>query len=337
MLTTRFTKLVGCEIPIQQAGMGAAAPPELAAAVSEAGGLGMLGTARAGLNPTTLAGLLDRTRELTNRTFGVNFIVRPRSAASRAPYEFVEQAAKASRLVEFFYSDPDAEFVRIVHEHGALASWQVGSADEARKAAAAGCDMIVAQGIEAGGHVRGTIGLLNLLCEVLEAVPEIPVLAAGGIGTGRAMAAALAAGADGVRVGTRFVAAIEAEVHRNYVDALIAASVEDTIYSRTFHVGWPEAPHRVLRSAIEAAEALQNDIAGSVTNIDGTHATVPRFAVTVADKTVMGHVDAMALYAGQSVGAVKRPMPAREIVSELAEEAEILLRSFAGRTTDEKK
>jgi NAD(P)H-dependent flavin oxidoreductase YrpB (nitropropane dioxygenase family) len=333
MQTTRFTKLVGCEIPIQQAGMGAAASPELAAAVSEAGGFGMLGTARAGLNPVTLANLLDRTRTLTNRAFGVNFIIRPGSAASQSPLEFIEQAAKASRLVEFFYGDPNAEFVRLVHKHGALASWQVGSADEARMAAAVGCDMIVAQGIEAGGHVRGTVGLINLLCEVLEAVPEIPVLAAGGIGTGRAMAAALAAGADGVRVGTRFVAATEADVHPNYVDALIAASVEDSIYTRTFHVGWPEAPHRVLRSAIEAAEALQNDVVGNVTNIDGTHAAVPRYSATVADKTVTGHVDAMALYAGQSVGAVKRLMPAREIIRELAEEAETFLR----RSGDEKR
>jgi NAD(P)H-dependent flavin oxidoreductase YrpB (nitropropane dioxygenase family) len=85
----------------------------------------------------------------------------------------------------------------------------------------------------------------------------------------------------------------------------------------------------VLRSAIEAAEVLQNDIVGNVTNIDGTHAAVPRFATTVADKTVTGHVDAMALYAGQSVGAVKRLMPAREIVRELAEEAETLLRYSA--------
>jgi nitronate monooxygenase len=224
--------------------------------------------------------------------------------------------------VEFFYTDPSAEFVRIVHDHGALASWQVGSPEEARKAADVGCDIIVVQGMEAGGHVRGTIGLLDLLCEVLEAVPEIPVLAAGGIGSGRAMAAALAGGADGVRVGTRFVASEEAGVHAIYTDALIAASAADSIYARTFHVGWPEAPHRVLRCAIEAAEALQDDIIGKVMNIDGTQPAVPRFAATVADRTATGNVGAMALYAGQSVGAVKRVMPAREIVRELARDAE---------------
>ena len=336
MLTTRFTKLVGCEIPIQQAGMGAAAPPELAAAVSEAGGFGMLGTARAGLNPATLAILLDRTRTLTNRAFGVNFIIRPGSAAAQSPREFIEQAAKVGRVVEFFYSDPNAEFVRIVHDHGALASWQVGSVDEACRAADIGCDVIVAQGVEAGGHVRGTVGLVPLLCDVLEAVPDIPVVAAGGIGTGRAMAAALAAGADGVRVGTRLAASVEADIHPIYADALVAARAEDTVYGRAYQVGWPEAPHRVLRSAIEAAEALQDDRVGTVTNIDGTHAAVPRFAVTVADRTTIGHVGAMALYAGQSVGAVKRLMPAREIIHELAAEAEIFLRRFDDRSVDEK-
>jgi nitronate monooxygenase len=326
MLTTRFTKLVGCTVPIQQAGMGAASPPELAAAVSEAGGFGMLGTARGGLNPSTLATLLGRTRELTRLPFGVNFIIRPGSAAAQSPREFIEQAAKVGKVVEFFYADPSAEFVRIVHDQGALASWQVGSREEALRAAAAGCDIIVAQGMEAGGHVRGTIGLLDLLCEVLEAVPEIPVLAAGGIGTGRAMAAALATGSDGVRVGTRFVASEEAGVHPTYTSALIAASAEDSVYTRTFHVGWPEAPHRVLGCAIQAAEALQGDTVGKVINIDGSQPDVLRFATTVADRTATGHVGAMALYAGQSVGAVRRVMPAREIIRELAEEAEKLLR-----------
>ena len=325
MLTTRFTKLVGCTVPIQQAGMGAASPPELAAAVSEAGAFGMLGTARGGLNLTTLAGMLDRTRVLTTRPFGVNFIMRPGSVAARSPRQFIEQAASAARAVEFFYTDPNPEFVRIVHDHGALASWQVGSREEALAAAEAGCDLIVAQGIGAGGHVRGTIGLLDLLCEVLESVPEVPVLAAGGIGNGRAMAAVLAAGADGVRVGTRFVAAEESGVHPTYTEALIAARAQDSVYTRTFHVGWPEAPHRVLRSCVDGAEVFQGEVIGKVVNLDGSQPSVPRFSTTVADRTATGAVGAMALYAGESVGAVKRVLPAREVVRELAEEAEALL------------
>jgi nitronate monooxygenase len=118
-------------VPIQQAGMGAAAPPELAAAVSEAGALGMLGTARAGLNPSTFASLLERTHALTTRPFGVNFIMRTGSVAAQSPHEFIEQATGVARVVEFFYTDPNPEFVRIVHDHGALAAWQVGSREEA--------------------------------------------------------------------------------------------------------------------------------------------------------------------------------------------------------------
>lgn len=239
--------------------------------------------------------------------------------------EFVEQAAKVSRVVECFYTEPDPEFVRIVHDHGALASWQVGSTEEALKAAEVGCDLIVAQGAEAGGHVRGTTGLLDLPCEVIEAVPEIPVLAAGGIGTGRAMAAALAAGADGVRVGTRFVASEEAGAHPTWTDALIAAQAKDSVCTRTFHVGWPEAPHGVLRCSIDAAEAYKGEIVGQVVRLDGTQVAVPRFSAAVPDRTATGHVEAMCFYAGQSVGGVKRVMPAREIVQELVEEAEDLL------------
>lgn len=326
MLTTRFTKLVGCTVPIQQAGMGAASPPEAVAAVSEAGALGMLGTARGGLSTATLDAMIDRTRKLTTRPFGVNFIMRPGGQAARSPREFIVQAASAARVVEFFYTDPSTEFVRLVHERGALASWQVGSREEALAAVEAGCDLIVVQGNAAGGHVRGTTGVLELLGEVLDAVPHIPVLAAGGIGTGRAMAAMLAAGADGVRVGTRFVATEEARVHPVWTNALIAASARDTYYGRAFHVGWPEAPHRVLRSAVEAAERLEKEFVAQVINVDGTPFPVPRFAVTVADGTATGEIEAMCLYAGESVTGVKRLLPAREVVRELAEEAERLLR-----------
>ncbi|HKW94821.1 MAG TPA: hypothetical protein VJX92_23245 [Methylomirabilota bacterium] len=129
-----------------------------------------------------------------------------------------------------------------------------------------------------------------------------------------------------MRVGTRFVATEEAGVHPIYADALIAARAQDSVYTRTFHVGWPEAPHRVLRCAIDAAEAFPGGIVGKVVNVDETQVDVPRFAATVADRTASGEVGAMALYAGESVGGVKRIMAAREVVRELADEAEHLLR-----------
>src|SRR5207245_1761511 len=161
--------------------------------------------------------------------------------------------------VEFFYEDP--ELVEIAHAGGALVSWQTGSGPEAVAAERAGCDLIVAQGTEAGGHVRREIGLLALLGEVLPSI-KVPVVAAGGIGTGRAMAAALAAGASAVRVGTRFVAAEEAGTHPAYVEKLIAAEAKDTILTEAFSENWPNAPHRVLRSCVEAVERFQGEFVG---------------------------------------------------------------------------
>jgi nitronate monooxygenase len=132
----------------------------------------------------------------------------------------VKLAARRVRLVEFFFDTPDPALISLVHAGGALAGWQVGSVAEARQAVNAGCDLIIAQGLEAGGHVRGAVGLLPLLADVLEVV-TVPVLAAGGIASARAMAAVLAAGAAGVRVGTRFVATQESGAHPDYVAALV--------------------------------------------------------------------------------------------------------------------
>jgi NAD(P)H-dependent flavin oxidoreductase YrpB (nitropropane dioxygenase family) len=157
---------------------------------------------------------------------------------------------------------------------------------------------------------------------------EVPVLAAGGIGTGRAMAAALAAGASGVRVGTRFVAAEEANAHPAYVERLIAARAADTVYTEAFSVGWPEAPHRVLRSCLASAEAFQGENVGEQLVLDGTRETIPRFACLAVDRGTTGAIEAMSLWAGESVSAVTKVQPAAEIVRELATGAEELLRRW---------
>jgi NAD(P)H-dependent flavin oxidoreductase YrpB (nitropropane dioxygenase family) len=166
--------------------------------------------------------------------------------------------------------------------------------------------VIVAQGIEAGGHVRGTLGLLPLLDEVRTAI-DLPIIAAGGIGTGTAMAAALLAGADAVRIGTRFMAASESIAHPTYVDALIRAGADDTVITTAFGDGWPDAPHRVLKSAIAAGQALGSN---------------QSWAPDWPTSTSVGAVEARALYAGQSVGAVRSRQSAAAIVAELVEEAE---------------
>jgi NAD(P)H-dependent flavin oxidoreductase YrpB (nitropropane dioxygenase family) len=167
----------------------------------------------------------------------------------------------------------------------------------------------VAQGVEAGGHVRGVIGLLPLLDEV-RSVIDLPVIAAGGIGTGRGMAAALSAGADAVRVGTRFIAATESTAHPAYVDALIGATAADTVVTTAYGDGWPDAPHRVLKSSIEAGEKLGS---AQTWSPDWPSTTYP------------GVAEARPLYAGQSVGAVRSRQTAAEIVAELVTEADRLL------------
>lgn len=323
MITTRFTELVGCTAPIQQAGMGGVSPPELVAAVSEAGALGMLGLARPGVTAETLGGLLAQVRALTDKPFGVNFIVSPwhlKGSSMRPPLDLkcIEIAARSARVVEFFFNEPNSSFVDIVHAGGALACWQVGSTAEAVTAARAGCDFVIVQGVEAGGHVRGTISTLALLGEVIDAV-DVPVLAAGGIGTGRAMAAALAAGAEGARMGTRFAAAAEAGSHPDYIAAMIAARAEDTSYTEAFSTGWA-APHRVLRSSLAAGEAFEGNVVGETGLVDGSRIPVLRLMPLGVDKTTTGMIGAMSLFAGQSVSAVKRVQPAAEIVRELIEE-----------------
>jgi len=298
--------------------MGAVAPPELVAAVSEAGGLGMLGTAHPGLTPASLANRLDRLCALTDKPFGVNFIVAPQFI-KHLDLRCVEIAARVARVVEFFYAEPDRALVETAHGGGALVSWQVGAKSEAIAAADAGCDIIVVQGIEAGGHIRGTVGTFALLSEVIGSI-DVPVLAAGGISTGRVMAAALAAGADGVRVGTRFLAATEAAAHPDYVAALIASRAEDTVYTTTFSRGFRDAPHRVLRSCVTAVDAFQGDTVGETTALDGKRMLAPRYFAFGVDKTAAGTIAAMSLFAGESVDAVTGVQSAAEILRNFVDE-----------------
>jgi NAD(P)H-dependent flavin oxidoreductase YrpB (nitropropane dioxygenase family) len=316
MLPTRFTELVGCALPIQQAGMGGVAGPDLAVAVSTAGGLGTvaLHTMPAG----TVAANLDAMVERTGAPLAFNVLM---------PFldrDAVEAASARCRLVEFFYGDPDAELVGLVHAGGALAAWQIGSIGEAEAARDAGCDAVIAQGVEAGGHVRGCTGLLGLLSAVIDSV-DIPVVAAGGIGGPRTAAAAFAAGADAVRVGTRFVATHEADAHPDYVAALVDARAEDTILTDTFSVMWPDAPHRVLRSCVDRVMALDAETVGEV-ELAGTSVPVPRRSVLVPTRAATGSVDAMALYAGESVTDVADVVPARAVVAAITTGAEELLR-----------
>ena len=224
---------------------------------------------------------------------GVNFLVPfVRSATD------VTEAARGAGVVEFFYGDPDTELVLAARTVAPVVGWQVGSIDESRAAASAGCDYVVIQGTEAGGHVRGRDGLNSLLPEVLEQV-GIPVVAAGGIATPERVAELLAGGADAVRVGTRFLVCPEARAHSEYVANLLAASADDTELTDWFDDGWPDAPHRVLRSSADAARR------------SGWRSPQP------PSREIDRPVADMAQYAGAGVGAVTTVQPAADVLADL--------------------
>ncbi|HEX6350076.1 MAG TPA: nitronate monooxygenase [Candidatus Dormibacteraeota bacterium] len=284
-MKTRFTELVGCTLPLQLATMGRVGSVELTSAVAGAGGLGMLAH-------HLLAPGFDQVAGAR----GINF-TRP----ERAQAPDIAESAKRARVIEFFWAEPDAELVKPAQAEGALVAWQIGSVDEAVAAERAGVDFVIAQGVEAGGHVRGKVGLMPLLAAVLEAV-HVPVVAAGGIAHPRTVAGVLAAGADGVRVGTAFVATDECNAHDAYKQALVFAKAEDTVYTEAFGGGWPHAPHRVLRGAYEAALAADPKHEGE-------------WPVSPPDRAFTGDARAAALYAGQGVGHVTAVKPAAEVVA----------------------
>lgn len=285
--------------------MGSVTTPALAAAVAREGGLGMI--AAAGHSAEAVVEQLHAATDAAGAAgrVGANFLVPFLDEGA------LDAASTVAAVVECFYGDPDLSIVRRIHDGGALAAWQVGSLDEACAAVDVGCDVIVVQGVEAGGHVRGTTRLLPLVEQVRSAT-EVPLVAGGGIGSGSAMAEALLAGADAARVGTRFLATREADVHAAYRDALIAAGAHDTVLTEAFSMGWPRAPHRVLRQCVDAS-ALE----------PGQRSPLP------PTRAFEGDVASAAMYAGESVGDVAAVLPAAEVVRELVRDAGHVMRGAA--------
>ena len=305
----RVLGLWRCELPIQLAPMGGvSATPRLALAVAAAGGHGMYPALA--LPPPALAPAVGALAD-AGAAFGVNFLIPMLDPGS------LELALERAPYIDFFLGDADPVLVERVHAAGAVCGWQVETAEEARAAEAAGCDVVVAKAWESGGRkrVEGPT-LLALLDAVLDAV-ALPVVAAGGIATARGVAAALAAGASGVRVGTRFIAAEESDAHPDWVAAVLDARAEDAVVSNAFNTELvPPGPHRVLKRAIEAATALPDGQA-AVLRLAGAEIPVPRFGPQPPTRDTTGATGAMALYAGQSAGAVHAVAPAAAIVADL--------------------
>jgi NAD(P)H-dependent flavin oxidoreductase YrpB (nitropropane dioxygenase family) len=317
---TSFTKLVRCRLPVQEAVLGGdVGGARLAAAVCRAGALGML--SESGVQP--LNERMDWLDQHCQQPYGIGIL-----GFSGTIRQTLELVAGRARVVDVFWAEPDPVLVAAIKDTRALCIWQVGSLDEARAAADAGCDAVVAQGMEAGGHVRGTTPLLELLDEVVPAV-EIPVVAAGGIADGRAAARAFEHGAAAVRVGTRLLATQESNAHPDYVAALLAAGGDATVVTTAFGADWPDAPHRVLRTAVAAAEATSEDRVGSSGRGRGAW-PIARWSAMPPTRATTGDVAAMALYAGEGVGAIADVPPAVVVIDRLMTEARQALASSGG-------
>jgi nitronate monooxygenase len=310
---TPVCELLGIERPIVQAPV--ASDPRLPAAVSNAGALGSVA-----LWWADDAG--DPVREvaaLTDRPFAGNFVL------TSDQHHRLDQALSAGlRIASFLWGNPDS-YIDAVHDAGGLVMHTVGSAEEARRAAGCGVDIVVAQGWEAGGHVWGHVATLPLVPAVVDAVAPVPVIAAGGIGDGRGVAAVLVLGAQAAWLGTRFLLAEEMPVHEEYRRRLIAASETDAEwYPNLYEVGWPNSPHRAIHnSTAERWEDAGRPQPGSRPGEGEVIAHFPtgepivRYAPAPPLVGTTGEVEALSLWAGQSVALAKRTQPAAEIVAEL--------------------
>jgi nitronate monooxygenase len=329
-LSTPFTRLLGIRHPIVSAPMGRGAPPELVAAVSNAGGLGGLGLTWD--SPQRIAELVAKTRQLTNDgPFLANLVLE------WDQHERLDAALLAGvRIVSFFWGDA-ARYIDRAKAAGAIVIQTVGTPEEAQRAVQLGADVIVAQGSEAGGHVWSSVSTMVLVPLVVDAAGKVPVLAAGGIADGRGLAAALALGASGVLIGTRFLASPEAAYHADYKQRLVEAAATDTVESKLFDGGWPNATGRTLRNrTVKLWEDAGRPDPGSRPGEDDEIGRTPegnivrRYAIASKLGGGTGDIDDFVIWAGQSVGLVHDIRPASEIVSDVAREAsEILVRSAA--------
>lgn len=332
-METSFTRLAGIEHPIVQAPIGGLSIPPLAAAVSAGGGLGMM--AITWLEPDEIRRAVAAVRAATDRPFGVNVIIDPQDPPQHHRLDAALDAG--APFISFFWGNP-APYVGRVHAAGAKAMLTVGSAEEARRAVDDGVDVIVAQGWEAGGHVWSEVSTLSLVPAVVDAVPGVPVVAAGGIADGRGLAAVLALGAGAAWMGTRFVASAESPAHPQYLGRLLAARETDTYYSTLFDVGWPNAPHRALRNAtIDAWLAAgapppgRRPGEGDVLATQADGGQIVRYASMSPRADVEGRIEELSLWAGQSAGLVHDVLPAAELVRRTVAEAEAVLARLGQR------
>ena len=316
MLRTRICALLGIEHPIVLGGMGNATSPELVAAVSTAGGLGVLGATRQ--NPEELARDAAAIRAATTRPFGLNLLL-----FMERPGQYDALLAARPKVISTAWAALEQDlggYVARAHAVGALAMHMISTVAEAKVAARAGADIIVAQGTEGGGHI-GLMGTMPLVPMVVSAVAPIPVLAAGGVADGRGLAAALALGADGVLLGTRFLATDESPIAKGFKQAILDSDGHDTLVTDIPDVAsgntWPGAYVRVRRNRfIEEWMGRDNELRRRRVEV----------SAQLRQAAQAGDPDRGAVMIGQTAGLIDRIEPAADLVRQISRDAEAILR-----------
>jgi nitronate monooxygenase len=310
---TPVCELLGIEQPIVQAPM--AAIPGLAAAVSNAGALGMVTLTWS----ADVAADVRETAALTARPFGGNFVL------TDDHHRHLDQALEAGlRIVSFIWGDP-GEYVEAVHDAGGLVLLTVGSAEEARRAVASGVDVVVAQGWEAGGHVWSSVATLPLVPAVVDAVAPVPVIAAGGIGDARGVAAVFALGAQAAWLGTRFLLAEEMPIHEDYRRRLLAADetdptvVREPVRGRLAGFVAPPAPQLDVQGVGGRGSPPpgQRPGEGDVIAHFSSGEDIVRYEPAPPMVGTTGEIEALSLWAGQGVALAQSSQSAADIVAEL--------------------
>jgi NAD(P)H-dependent flavin oxidoreductase YrpB (nitropropane dioxygenase family) len=329
MWRSRFTQAYRLDVPFVSAGMGFLALPNLVAAVSNAGGLGLLGVAPA---PAALMQvMIQQTKALTARSFGIDLIVEDTAFGPCTTVEHIEVClAEQVHVVTFFWHPLPVDWVARLQAAGVKVWMTVGSVQGAREAVNARMDAVIAQGSEAGGHNKSTLALSSLVPAVVDAVAPLPVVAAGGIADGRGVAAALALGAEAVCVGTRLVASREAFVHDEYKRRVVAATVDDIARTSIFGPEWPDQPMKVIRNRVVREWAGRGgktppppEPRASIgrTVLFSQEYPMPKFSAVLPTPHTTGDFEEMCLAAGESAGLAKDIKPAGDIVREMMDEA----------------
>lgn len=328
MLEMGWRGILGFDFGIVQAPLGPdISGPELVAAVANSGCLGFL-RAPDWEAPDHLRQLIRKTRTLTDKPFGVGVVLAfPHEENIRAILD--EKVA----VLQVYWGECSQDLVLQAHQAGVKIVPQVGSFEEAKKVVDIGVDGIIVQGVEAGGHIIGLEGIITLLPRVVDLVRvrDIPVIAGGGIVDERGYVAAMALGAQGVVLGTRFLATEESHAHPTYKKKLV--DLDKTAYTDVFgRARWPEAPHRVLETPffqewrnLPSDENESNQPIIGHSTIHGVEKEIRRFAGTVPNATTTGDIESMAMYGGAGIGLIKEIVPASEVIKRLVEGAQSLI------------